>query len=96
MEALVCLAPFGKSPLAITLSGVTNNAIDVSPDIMRTVTLPLLANFGIEDGLELKIVRRGAPPLGGGQVEFKCGIVKTLTPIMLLDEGLIRRIRGIA
>ena len=32
------------------------------------MTLPLLANFGLEDGLELKITRRGAPPLGGGIV----------------------------
>jgi len=80
------------------------------------VTLPLLANFGLEDGLELKITRRGAPPLGGGivfqkknvnfilnifffrkgLVEFKCPTVKTLNAVMMLEEGEIRRIRGIA
>lgn len=32
----------------------------------------------------------------GGVVVFECPIVKTLKPILLLDEGKIKRIRGIA
>jgi RNA 3'-terminal phosphate cyclase-like protein len=97
LEPLLLLAPFGKQPLAITLTGVTNNELDVSPDSLRTVTLPLLANFGLDaDSLELKIVRRGAPPLGGGAVEFSCAPVKELNVVMLLDDGLVRRVRGIA
>lgn len=96
LEGLIALAPFGKQPLAVTLVGVTNNELDISPDTMRTVTLPLLANFGLDEGLELKIAKRGAAPLGGGVVEFKCTPVKELHVVMLLDEGLVRRIRGIA
>ncbi len=30
MEGLLCLAPFCKKPLEVTLSGVTNNTIDIS------------------------------------------------------------------
>ena len=67
LEPIICLAPFAKKPMALTLDGVTNNDIDPSVDALRTVALPLLRKFGV-DGLELKISRRGAPPLGGGQV----------------------------
>jgi RNA 3'-terminal phosphate cyclase-like protein len=30
LEALLCLAPFCKNPLDVTLTGVTNNLIDPS------------------------------------------------------------------
>eukprot|EP00741_Cyanophora_paradoxa_P006305 tig00000989_g6112.t1 len=97
LEALVCLAPFGKKALAATLRGITNAEEDLSVDLIRTVTLPNLKHFGIdEENLELKIAKRGAPPEGGGEVIFKCPVVKQLRPIQLLDEGKIKRIRGVA
>jgi RNA 3'-terminal phosphate cyclase len=30
----------------------------------------------VDDGLELKIVRRGMPPGGGGEVHFRCPLRK--------------------
>jgi RNA 3'-terminal phosphate cyclase-like protein len=43
-------------PLSITLKGLTNDHLDPSVDVIRTVTLPLLKRLGIEDnGLELKV-----------------------------------------
>lgn len=65
-------------------------------DALRSVTIPLMRHFGVDSGLELKIVRRGAPPLGGGQVVLQCPIVKQLKPIDLIDPGRIRRVRGVA
>ncbi len=95
-------------------------------DIFRTVTLPLLKHFGIEDDLELKaslgyeiiftinienmkrmrkatllltttrqIKKRGAMPKGGGEVVFRCPVVRTLKPCNLIDPGKITKIRGI-
>lgn len=64
-------------------------------DVLRTVALPLLKRFGLADDLQLKVNRRGAHPEGGGQVFFKCPIVKHLTPITLTDEGKVNRIRGV-
>ncbi len=96
MEALVCLAPFGKRPLDAVLTGITNDSQDISVDLIRTVTLPLMKRFGIEEGLELKVQKRGAPPDGGGQIRFQCPIVRSLKPVQWLEEGKIRRIRGIA
>jgi RNA 3'-terminal phosphate cyclase-like protein len=79
-------------------------------DMIRTVTLPHLHLFGITDGLELQvsfsnpvsdsadsqIKKRGAAPLGGGQVIFKCPIVRTLKTLQFLEKGKIKKIRGVA
>jgi RNA 3'-terminal phosphate cyclase-like protein len=96
LEPLLMLAPFSKDGLGITLRGVTNEEKDMSPDVMRTVTLPTLKRFGIENSLELKLKKRGAPPRGGGEVVLTCGVCKQLKPIELIDAGKIRRVRGVA
>lgn len=43
-----------------------------------------------------KITKRGAPPLGGGEIVFNCCSVRQLKPVQYIDEGRIKRIRGIA
>ncbi|KAF7789517.1 hypothetical protein EIP86_000463 [Pleurotus ostreatoroseus] len=90
------LAPFSKKPLQLTLRGITSDDRDLSADIMRTVTLPHLQLFGISDGLELRIKKRGSAPLGGGEVQFLCPVVKQLKTLNFVDAGKIKRIRGIA
>ena len=50
LQPLLILAPFAKSPLTITLKGITNGMEDVGVDVLRTVTMPMLRHFGIEDG----------------------------------------------
>ncbi|KAI0256940.1 RNA 3'-terminal phosphate cyclase [Lactifluus subvellereus] len=90
------LAPFSKKPLALTLRGITTDDKDLSVDLIRTVTLPHLEPFGISDGLELKIRKRGSPPLGGGEVLFLCPIVKQVKTLNFVEPGKIKRIRGIA
>ena len=52
--------------------------------------------FLVDDGLELKVQRRGAAPAGGGQVLFTCPIRKLLRPQQVLDQGKIKRVRGVA
>lgn len=96
LEPLLMLAPFAKQGFQLTLLGITNDNVDVSVDTLRTVALPQLARYGVEEGLELKVNKRGAPPEGGGQVFFRCVPVRALKPINMLDEGRIKRIRGIA
>jgi RNA 3'-terminal phosphate cyclase-like protein len=95
LESLIILGPFCKQPLQVTLNGITNDNIDVTVDTIRTVLLPQLKRFGIE-GVELKITKRGAYPKGGGQIEFSCPIVKQLKPMQHTEQGLFKRIRGIA
>lgn len=97
LEPLVYLGLFGKKPISIVLTGITNDSQDPGVDVFRTVTFPLLRQLtGTEDGLELKVVRRGAPPKGGGEVHVSIPVVRKLPPINLTDEGMVKRIRGVA
>lgn len=96
LEGLLLLAPFAKSPVGVRLRGVTNGGPDPSCDTFRTATLPLMAKFGISEDLVFKIVKRGALPKGGGEVVLNCPILKKLGPTELLDEGKVKRVRGVA
>ena len=64
--------------------------------MIRTVTLPHLHLFGVTDGLELQIKKRGAAPLGGGQITFRCPAVRQLKTLQFTDRGKIKKIRGVA
>jgi RNA 3'-terminal phosphate cyclase-like protein len=97
LEALMSLAPFCKAPLNVTLRGVTNNEIDPSPDFLKQTALPVLLKFIlVDEGLEIKVDKRGCLPAGGGQVRFLCPVRKALRPLQWLDQGKIKRIRGVA
>lgn len=101
LEPLCLIALFGKHPTSIRLTGITNDSIDVSVDTWRTVTLPLLRQLigeeGTQGAFELKIVRRGSAPGGGGEILLSIPTLKgKIPPISLLDEGLVKRVRGIA
>ncbi|KAJ4751641.1 RNA 3-terminal phosphate cyclase-like protein [Rhynchospora pubera] len=98
LEPLIILGLFGKKPLTITLKGITNDSKDPSVDTFRTTTLHMLKRFGVPigDGLDLKIERRGAPPLGGGEILLQIPIVpNTLSAAHWIDEGMVKKIRGI-
>eukprot|EP01001_Neometanema_parovale_P006638 NODE_2987_length_1301_cov_116.439728_g2836_i0.p1 GENE.NODE_2987_length_1301_cov_116.439728_g2836_i0~~NODE_2987_length_1301_cov_116.439728_g2836_i0.p1 ORF type:complete len:395 (-),score=68.74 NODE_2987_length_1301_cov_116.439728_g2836_i0:116-1237(-) len=94
LEALVMLAPFCKTPIEAKLMGVTNKDGDIGVDAFRTITIPLLAKFGVE--ASLRVQSRGAAPLGGGCVVFQCEPVRKLQGVELLDVGKVKRIRGLA
>jgi RNA 3'-terminal phosphate cyclase-like protein len=68
----------------------------IQVDILRTVTLPHLQLFGLSDGLELRIKKRGAAPGGGGEAQFLCPIVKQVKTLNFVEPGKIKRIRGIS
>ncbi|KAL5489816.1 hypothetical protein ACEPAI_4648 [Sanghuangporus weigelae] len=96
LEPLIMIAPFAKKPLNLTLRGITTDDRDLSVDLIRTVALPHLQLFGIDEGLELRIKKRGAPPLGGGEVQFLCPIVKQVKTLNFVEPGKIKRIRGVS
>jgi len=96
IEPLLAIALFAKRPLTITLRGLTNVERDIGVDVLRSVTMPLLKRFGLEDELHLQIVRRGAPPAGVGEVVLTIPVVRSLQPLHLTDPGRVKRVRGVA
>lgn len=103
LEWMVVLAPFAKKELNLTLRGVTNMDGDLGVDTIRTVTLPHLSLFlpldslsTLASSLELRIAKRGSAPLGGGEVQFRCPIIRHLTTLNFTAPGRIKKIRGIA
>lgn len=97
VEGILPMVAFGKKPVRLVLTGITNCDSDPSVDVLNAVTLPLMKRFlGMDDGLVLKVKRRGAPPLGGGEAVFSCPVVRQLRPQQLLDQGMVKRIRGTA
>ncbi|CAC5423731.1 RCL1 [Mytilus coruscus] len=79
------------------LEGVTNDQTDPSVDLIKLSTLPVLKRFlGTDEFLELKIVKRGAAPEGGGEILFTCPCRQKLRPLQYTDPGKIKRIRGVA
>lgn len=100
LEAILLVAPFAKKPLNIRLRGITHgtgiSSRDPSVDYFRTVVLPFMGHLGIKDGLSLTVLKRGVPPLGKGEIEFKCPIIQKILPFQLLEEGRVKRVRGTA
>ncbi|BGP36038.1 hypothetical protein JCM10296v2_007890 [Rhodotorula toruloides] len=97
LEPLLAIAPFGKKDLSLTLRGVTTDGRDASVDIVRTSGLPHLAMFLDKEGVELRITKRGHPPLGGGEVTLTCPSVRSIkSGFEFTSLGRISKIRGIA
>lgn len=96
LEPLILLAPFSKKPIHITLRGITNGPQDPSVDYYRMCVLPVLKKLLPDNGLELKLQSRGVWPEGCGQVLFCCPVVRKMKPLLMVEDGKIRRVRGIA
>ena len=77
---------------------MTHDGADCSVDSWRAATLPLLRRAGVgPEGLELQLRRRGCAPGGGGEVLLRVPPLREGLPALrLLDEGLVKRIRGTA
>jgi RNA 3'-terminal phosphate cyclase-like protein len=103
---LCLLAPFSKAQVNVLFTGpgVITSATetgDVSVDTVRTAILPLYKNFGIENNIELRILRRSNSGRdgkgGGGEVQLVFGHqVRLPKTIHLLNAGRIKRVRGVA
>jgi RNA 3'-terminal phosphate cyclase-like protein len=99
LELVAALAPFCKDPVILQLKGSTHSEEDNSVDIFRSVTIPLLQKLGVANDeatqLSFKIVARSFGKEANGCVIFTCPVMKQVTPIDLLEEGLVKRVRGV-
>ena len=96
IEGILPLLPFAKKQTRLILRGVTNDGTDASIDTIRATAVPLMQRFGVGEELELRLMARGMPPLGGGAVMISCPVVRELSAVQMLEPGFVKRVRGVA
>ncbi|CAK9830050.1 Probable RNA 3'-terminal phosphate cyclase-like protein [Anthophora retusa] len=97
LEGIMILAPFCKNAVDVKLRGITNNTKDPSVDRIKTAAVPILKKFLPGDNeIVFTISKRGAAPLGGGEIRFKCPVSRNLKSIQFQKSGMVKRIRGTA
>lgn len=98
LEPMLFLAPFSKKKFSIVFKGLTSSdkTNDAGVEAIKWGLIPVMEKFGVRE-VELHILKRGAPPLGGGEVHFLCNslIAQPLT-IHALDTPKMSAIRGVA
>ncbi|KAL7008808.1 hypothetical protein EMMF5_001554 [Cystobasidiomycetes sp. EMM_F5] len=100
LEPCLVLGLFGKQDLKLTLRGVTSNDRDVSADTLRTSYLPHLSSFipaTVTVPLELRILKRGLLPGGGGEIVYSSPSIRAVKAgYDFTSPGSITKIRGLA
>jgi RNA 3'-terminal phosphate cyclase-like protein len=95
LDVLIAFGPFCKFPIQANLKGVTNSSDNPSVDHIKASAFNIMKRFIVEENsFDLKVVKRGMKPLGGGEVVFKMNPVKKLRNIQISKQGMVKRIRG--
>lgn len=96
VEPMLYLAPFSKKKFSILFRGITASHNDAGIEAIKWGMLPVMEKFGVRE-CALHTLKRGSPPLGGGEVHL---VVDSLIaqPITMhaLDTPLISSIRGVS
>ncbi len=89
------VACFADAPVRARISGGVFQDFAPSPYHMQHVLAELLARMGAR--IELRVLRPGYVPGGGGVIELRVEPVKgALVPLSLPEPGVVHTVRGIA
>jgi RNA 3'-terminal phosphate cyclase-like protein len=96
LDVLIAFGPFCKYPIDANLKGVTNSNENPSVDHIKSSAFNVMKRFIVEEeSFEIKIIKRGLMPSGGGEIIFKMSPVKKLKTLQLSKTGMVKRIRGV-
>jgi RNA 3'-terminal phosphate cyclase-like protein len=86
--------------IEIVLQSSLCDVVIIQADTLRTAYLPLLSSFlpsTVTQPLELRIVKRGLLPGGGGEINYISPSIRAVKPgYNFVQPGSINKIRGIA
>ena len=94
LQALMPAAAFSTGKTEFEITGGTDVRWSPTIDYVRFVVLPNLSKLGYP--AQLKLIRRGHYPKGGGRVSMIVQPCKGLTPLRLTERPEIRHVRGIS
>lgn len=94
LQALLPVLAFADQRSSVTLIGGTNNPLAPQADYMINVLTPVLASMGFL--YEVRLVKRGYYPRGGGLIHVFTKPVDVLHPINIVNTGSPRGIKGIS
>ncbi|MAO24358.1 MAG: RNA 3'-phosphate cyclase [Phycisphaerae bacterium] len=83
-----------NGPSEVVIEGGTHNPFAPTAHFLTTCFLPVLAKMGPK--VDVKLVRHGFFPAGGGQIRVTIEPVERLEPISLIERGEITDRRAIA
>lgn len=98
IEPMLYLAPFSKNKFSIIFKGLTasDKYRDAGVEAIKWGLLPVMEKFGVRE-VSLHILKRGSPPLGGGEVHLLCdSLIPQPITLHALESPKISAIRGVA
>ncbi|KAK7678814.1 rRNA-processing endoribonuclease [Cerrena zonata] len=98
IEPMLYLAPFSKKKFSIVFKGLTasDKTRDAGVESIKWGLLPIMEKFGVRE-VSLHILKRGSPPLGGGEVHLLCNsLIPQPITMHALENPKISAIRGVA
>lgn len=94
LQSLMPVMAFSREPVEVELRGGTNNPMAPPVEYFQYVLIPTLEKMGCR--FEVRLLRRGFYPRGGGVVRARSTPVESLKPIKLLEAGGVKRIYGLS
>lgn len=94
LQAVMIPAAFAKKPLKIEITGGTNNPYAPPIEFLKHVTLPILKKIGYKG--EVKLIKRGHYPKGGGKIKAKIRPIKKFQTLHLTNLGQVKTVSGIS
>ena len=89
MTGSTIISSRSKTPFNLTLSGITNDDVDLSVDALKAVTLPLLRLFGVaEEGrleLTVRVARAMVLEVASSTICYFCTCAHGPSPRLVAD-----------
>lgn len=94
LQSLLLPACFAPQGLHLKIRGGTCGKGQIPIEYYQEVILPLLRKIGVN--IELRLLRCGYYPEGGGEVEVLISKIQKFSPLVLIEQGKILKIRGVS
>ena len=94
LQSLLPALAFAPAPVELEITGGTDVSWSPPIDYMRNVFIPMVGKMGYR--IDMKTLRRGHYPKGGGKVVVRAEPVERLKPVELIEQGSVIKISGIS